>query len=191
MRSLHLVCVEGVGQRENETYTRQRRITYSSAVILGSCTASSSGPSASSPVISAPVLRNFTCRLGQVADSRLGHLSFLDLLLGRPQSASGERRRLRVVFSPPRYFVDFGSLLACRQLAACPRPARRSRHRGSRWFDGLLGLLDAACNFRHGQYPDSFSRGALNAVVNAVCLLFESANIWYAMRRSRFEDGVL
>jgi hypothetical protein len=52
-----------------------------------------------------------------------------------------------------------------------------------------LGLLDAACNFRHGQYTDSLSRGALNAVVNVACLLFGSANIWYAVRRSKFEDG--
>jgi hypothetical protein len=33
------------------------------------------------------------------ADSRLAHCSFLDLLLGRPQSASGKRRRFRVVLS--------------------------------------------------------------------------------------------
>ena len=46
-----------------------------------------------------------------------------------------------------------------------------------------LGLLDAACNFRHGQYTGSLSRGALNAVVNVVCLLFGGANIWYAMVR--------
>jgi hypothetical protein len=52
-----------------------------------------------------------------------------------------------------------------------------------------LGLLDAACNFRHGQYSDSFSRGALNAVVNVACLVFGGANIWYAMSRSKFEDG--
>jgi hypothetical protein len=51
-----------------------------------------------------------------------------------------------------------------------------------------LGLLDAACNFRHGQYTDSFSRGALNAVVNVACLAFGSANIWYALARSRFDD---
>jgi hypothetical protein len=43
-----------------------------------------------------------------------------------------------------------------------------------------LGLLDAACNFRHGQYTGSVSRGALNAVVNIACLLFGWANIWYA-----------
>jgi len=54
-----------------------------------------------------------------------------------------------------------------------------------------LGLLDAACNFRHGQYTDSFSRGALNAVVNVACLLFGCANIWFAMKRTRFEDGEL
>jgi hypothetical protein len=47
-----------------------------------------------------------------------------------------------------------------------------------------LGLLDAACNFRHGQYTDSFSRGALNALVNVACLLFGGANIWYAMKRT-------
>src|SRR5271163_377272 len=33
-----------------------------------------------------------------------------------------------------------------------------------------LGMLDAACNLRHGQYIGSFSRGALNAAVNAACL---------------------
>lgn len=47
-----------------------------------------------------------------------------------------------------------------------------------------LGLLDAVCNFRHGQYTDSLSRGALNMAVNAACLLFGYANIWYAMKRS-------
>jgi hypothetical protein len=46
-----------------------------------------------------------------------------------------------------------------------------------------LGLLDAACNFRHGQYTGSFSRGALNAVINIACLLFGCANIWYAAKR--------
>ena len=46
-----------------------------------------------------------------------------------------------------------------------------------------LGLLDAACNFRHGQYTDSFSRGALNAAVNGACLLFGAFNIWYAITR--------
>ena len=48
-----------------------------------------------------------------------------------------------------------------------------------------LGMLDAICNFRHGQYAGSFSRGALNAVVNLACLLFGSANIWYANARSK------
>lgn len=52
-----------------------------------------------------------------------------------------------------------------------------------------LGLLDAACNFRHGQYTDSFSRGALNAAVNVACLVFGGANILYAITRSKFEDG--
>jgi hypothetical protein len=47
-----------------------------------------------------------------------------------------------------------------------------------------LGLLDAACNFRHGQYTGSFSRGALNAVINIACLAFGCANIWYAARRT-------
>ena len=46
-----------------------------------------------------------------------------------------------------------------------------------------LGMLDAICNFRHGQYIGS--RGALNAVVNLACLLFGSANIWYAHTRSK------
>ena len=54
-----------------------------------------------------------------------------------------------------------------------------------------LGLLDVACNARHGQYTESFSRGALNAAVNAACLLFGCANIWYAMTRNKFEDGEL
>ncbi len=52
-----------------------------------------------------------------------------------------------------------------------------------------LGLLDGACNLRHGQYEGTFSRGALNVVVNVACLLFGGANIWYAMRRSKFEHG--
>ena len=46
-----------------------------------------------------------------------------------------------------------------------------------------LGMLDAICNFRHGQYTGS--RGALNAVVNVACLLFGSANIGYANGRSK------
>jgi len=46
-----------------------------------------------------------------------------------------------------------------------------------------LGMLDAICNFRHGQYAGS--RGVLNAVVNVACLLFGSANIWYANARSK------
>jgi hypothetical protein len=45
-----------------------------------------------------------------------------------------------------------------------------------------LGLLDAASNVRHHQYTESFSRGALNAVVNVACLGFGCANIWYALR---------
>jgi hypothetical protein len=47
-----------------------------------------------------------------------------------------------------------------------------------------LGLLDTACNFRHAQYTDSLSRGALNAAVNVACLLFGCANIWYALKRT-------
>ena len=54
-----------------------------------------------------------------------------------------------------------------------------------------LGLLDAACNFRHGQYTDSLSRGALNVLVNVTCLLFGCVNIWYAMKRTKFEDAEL
>jgi hypothetical protein len=46
-----------------------------------------------------------------------------------------------------------------------------------------LGMLDAICNFRHGQYTGS--RGALNVVVNVACLLFGSANIWYANAQSK------
>jgi hypothetical protein len=45
-----------------------------------------------------------------------------------------------------------------------------------------LGLLDAACNIRHGQYTGS--RGALNAVINLTCLFYGAANIWYANRRT-------
>jgi hypothetical protein len=52
-----------------------------------------------------------------------------------------------------------------------------------------LGLLDAACNLRHGQYTESFSRGALNVAVNAVCLIFGCVNIWYALKRSKWDDG--
>lgn len=52
-----------------------------------------------------------------------------------------------------------------------------------------LGLLDTVCNYRHGQYTGSLSRGALNAAVNAACLIFGGANIWYAMTRSKPEDG--
>jgi hypothetical protein len=46
-----------------------------------------------------------------------------------------------------------------------------------------LGMLDAICNFRHGQYAGS--RGVLNGVVNIACLLFGGANIWYAHARSK------
>jgi hypothetical protein len=46
-----------------------------------------------------------------------------------------------------------------------------------------LGLLDTACNLRHAQYTGSFSRGALNLAINAACLLFGVANIWYASTR--------
>ncbi len=48
-----------------------------------------------------------------------------------------------------------------------------------------LGLLDTACNLRHGQYTGSFSRGALNVTINVLCVLFGAANIWYALRPSR------
>jgi hypothetical protein len=51
-----------------------------------------------------------------------------------------------------------------------------------------LGLLDAACNLRHGQYTESLSRGVLNGAVNLVCLVFGCANIWYAMGINRLED---
>jgi peptidoglycan/LPS O-acetylase OafA/YrhL len=71
-------------------------------------------------------------------------------------------------------------------IARDPRAGTATAAAGSSMV--YLGLLDAACNFRHGQYTDSFSRGALNAVVNVACVLFGSANIWYAMKRSKFED---
>ena len=45
-----------------------------------------------------------------------------------------------------------------------------------------LGLLDIACNLRHGQYSGSLSRGVLNVGVNALCVLFGLFNIWYASR---------
>lgn len=66
-------------------------------------------------------------------------------------------------------------------LARDPRAGIATAVAGSSMV--YLGLLDAACNFRHGQYTDSFSRGALNAVVNVACLLFGGANIWYALKR--------
>ena len=66
-------------------------------------------------------------------------------------------------------------------MASDPRAGIATAAAGSSMV--YLGLLDAACNFRHGQYTDSFSRGALNAAVNAACLLFGSVNIWYAMKR--------
>jgi hypothetical protein len=62
-----------------------------------------------------------------------------------------------------------------------PRAGMASAAAGSAMV--YLGLLDTICNFRHGQYTDSFSRGALNAAVNVACLLFGGANIWYAMTR--------
>ena len=54
-----------------------------------------------------------------------------------------------------------------------------------------LGLLDAACNFRHHQYTELFSRGVLNAVVNLACVFFGAANIWYALRRKKADDREL
>jgi hypothetical protein len=67
-------------------------------------------------------------------------------------------------------------------IARDPRAGTATAVAGSAMV--YLGLLDAACNFRHGQYTDSLSRGALNAVVNAACLLFGCANILYAMKRN-------
>ena len=46
-----------------------------------------------------------------------------------------------------------------------------------------LGLLDAACNLRHGQYTGY--RGVLNIVVNTACVVFGGVNIWYAAHRDR------
>lgn len=65
-------------------------------------------------------------------------------------------------------------------LAGDPRARLATAVAGSSMV--YLGLLDAACNFRHGQYTGS--RGALNAVVNLTCLFYGSANIWYANRRT-------
>ena len=48
-----------------------------------------------------------------------------------------------------------------------------------------LGLLDTASNLRHRQYTESFSRGALNALVNIACLLFGCLNIWYALEHPK------
>ncbi len=48
-----------------------------------------------------------------------------------------------------------------------------------------LGLLDSACNFRHGQYTGSLARGGLNVTINVLCVLFGAANLWYAMRLSQ------
>lgn len=48
-----------------------------------------------------------------------------------------------------------------------------------------LGLLDAASNFRHHQYTESFSRGALNAIINLACIAFGWVNIRHALKRSR------
>jgi len=46
-----------------------------------------------------------------------------------------------------------------------------------------LGLLDTACNLRHGQYTTSLSRGLLNGVVNVACVAFGAVNLWWAMRQ--------
>ena len=48
-----------------------------------------------------------------------------------------------------------------------------------------LGLLDAMCNLRHGQYSGSLSRGVLNGVVNVACVTFGAVNIWYAAKHGR------
>ncbi len=54
-----------------------------------------------------------------------------------------------------------------------------------------LGLLDTACNLRHGQYTGSFARGALNVTINVLCILFGAANIWFAMNRSQRNSAEL
>lgn len=71
-------------------------------------------------------------------------------------------------------------------IAADPRAGLATAVAGSSLV--YLGLLDAACNFRHHQYTDLVSRGVLNAVVNIACLLFGAANIWYAINLQKFND---
>ncbi len=63
----------------------------------------------------------------------------------------------------------------------------RHRHAGIATAVGgsamvYLGLLDIACNLRHGQYSGTLPRGLLNGGVNALCVLFGLFNIWYASR---------
>jgi hypothetical protein len=50
-----------------------------------------------------------------------------------------------------------------------------------------LGLLDVMFNLRHGQYTMPISRGLLNAIVNAGCLLFGLGNICFALMGSKVE----
>ena len=50
-----------------------------------------------------------------------------------------------------------------------------------------LGLLDVMFNLRHGQYAMPISRGLLNAIVNAGCILFGLVNLWFALTGSKVE----
>jgi hypothetical protein len=70
-------------------------------------------------------------------------------------------------------------------LAGDPRGKIASAAAGGALF--YLGLLDVMFNLRHGQYTMPISRGLLNAIVNAGCILFGLANIWFALTGSKVE----
>ena len=83
---------------------------------------------------------------------------------------------------PDLLWISGAFLLASRWLlTGSPKAAMGAAVGGSAMV--YLGLLDAACNLRHGQYTESVSRGVLNIIVNLACVLFGGFNIAWAMKR--------
>ena len=85
---------------------------------------------------------------------------------------------------PDLLWIGAGFALASRWLLASdPRAKVATAAAGSALV--YLGLLDTACNLRHGQYTASYGRGALNVAVNVACILFGAYNVWYALHQAR------
>jgi hypothetical protein len=87
---------------------------------------------------------------------------------------------------PDLLWIGGAFLMASRWLLAGDRRARMGTAVGGSALV-YLGLLDAACNLRHGQYTEALARGVLNGVVNVACVLFGAVNIWYAMKPNKPE----